>query len=120
MKDVRIDQDGELRCWKCGARGFTEKRTARSKVLVGVGALATKKKLKCQSCGEYNDVGNAKPYKPTKAEQKSTTTVAAATTGVAAAGWHPDPMGRYDQRYWDGVRWTEHVTKAGAPSIDPI
>ncbi len=23
----------------------------------------TKKKLKCQSCGEYNDTGNAQPYK---------------------------------------------------------
>ncbi len=60
MRDVRIDQDGELRCWNCGAKGFTEKRTLRSKALVGVGALLTKKKLKCQVCGEYNDTGNAK------------------------------------------------------------
>ena len=62
MKDVRIDQDGELRCWNWGYKSFLEKRTARSKVLVGVGALMTKKKLKCQVCGEYNDTGNAKPY----------------------------------------------------------
>lgn len=32
-------------------------------MLVGVGALLTKKKFKCQACGEYNDAGNAKPYK---------------------------------------------------------
>ena len=62
MKDVRLDDDGELRCWNCGSKGFTEKRTFRSKALVGVGALLTKKKLKCQVCGEYNDTGNAKPY----------------------------------------------------------
>lgn len=62
MKDVRIDGDSHLRCWNCGGKGFTEKRTTRSKVLVGVGALVTKKKLKCQTCGEYNDVGNAKPF----------------------------------------------------------
>jgi DNA-directed RNA polymerase subunit RPC12/RpoP len=62
MKDIRIDQDGELRCWNCGSKGFTEKRTFRSKALVGVGALMTKKKLKCQVCGEYNDTGNARPY----------------------------------------------------------
>src|SRR5947207_1121804 len=62
MKDVRIDTDGELRCWNCGSKGFTEKRTFRSKAMVGVGALVTKKKLKCQVCGEYNDTGNAKPY----------------------------------------------------------
>ncbi len=62
MKDVRMDVDGELRCWNCGSKGFTTKRTLRSKAMVGVGALMTKKKLKCQVCGEYNDTGNAKPW----------------------------------------------------------
>lgn len=62
MKDIRFDETGEPRCWNCGARGFTEKRTARSKVAFGVGALLTKKKLRCQRCGEYNDTGNGKPY----------------------------------------------------------
>ncbi len=62
MKDVRVDFDGELRCWNCGSKGFTEKRTFRSKALVGVGALLTKKKLKCQTCGEFNDTGSAKPF----------------------------------------------------------
>ena len=62
MKDIRIDSDGSPRCWNCGARGFTEKRTLRSKALVGVGALLTKKKMKCQQCGEYNDTGNGKPW----------------------------------------------------------
>lgn len=52
-----------MRCWACGSKGLTSKRTFRSKVAVGVGALLTKKKLKCQRCGEYNDAGNGKPYK---------------------------------------------------------
>jgi hypothetical protein len=30
-------------------------------MFVGVGAMLTKNKLKCQTCGEYNDTGNAKP-----------------------------------------------------------
>ena len=34
------------------------------------------------------------------------------------AGWYRDPTGRFEQRYWDGVRWTEHVSKDGAPLID--
>lgn len=25
------------------------------------------------------------------------------------AGWSSDPLGRHHQRYWDGLRWTEHV-----------
>ena len=32
----------------------------------------------------------------------------------------PDPSGRYDQRYWSGDDWTEHVTKDGAPGTDPL
>ena len=39
-------------------------------------------------------------------------------TGIPA-GWLVDPSGRYDQRYWSGSEWTEHVTKAGVPGTDP-
>jgi hypothetical protein len=63
MRNVRVDTTGELRCWHCGCTSFKEKRTFRSKALMGVGSLLTKQKLKCQVCGEYNDVGNAQPYK---------------------------------------------------------
>jgi hypothetical protein len=24
-------------------------------------------------------------------------------------GWHPDPGGRHEHRYWDGSRWTDDV-----------
>ena len=36
------------------------------------------------------------------------------------AGWHPDPMGRHEHRYWDGAQWTEHVADAGRSGHDPI
>jgi uncharacterized protein YxjI len=36
------------------------------------------------------------------------------------AGWFPDPMGRHEQRYWDGVQWTEHVASHGRQSVDPV
>ena len=35
------------------------------------------------------------------------------------AGWMPDPSGKFDQRYWSGSEWTEHVTKNGTPATDP-
>lgn len=67
MKNVQIDANGQLHCWKCGSMGFTEKRTFRAKTLgvasVGVGALLAKKKLRCQACGSYNDVGSAGRFK---------------------------------------------------------
>jgi len=40
------------------------------------------------------------------------------TSGIAP-GWLVDPTGRHEQRYWSGSEWTEHVTDAGAPGIDP-
>jgi hypothetical protein len=43
----------------------------------------------------------------------------AATGPVPPAGWFPDPAGRHGSRYWDGARWTEHVTDGGVPSVDP-
>jgi uncharacterized protein YxjI len=33
-------------------------------------------------------------------------------------GWYPDPFGRHESRYWDGVRWTEHVASHGRQGID--
>lgn len=35
------------------------------------------------------------------------------------AGWIPDPVGRHELRYFDGGRWTEHVSDGGAQSVDP-
>ena len=40
-------------------------------------------------------------------------------TDTPAAGWHPDPMGKHELRYWDGVQWTEHVSSNGRQSVDP-
>lgn len=54
---------------------------------------------------------------PSSATTKDPTAKEGAS-GVAA-GWFPDPSGRYDQRYWSGTEWTEHVTKGGVPATDP-
>ncbi len=36
----------------------------------------------------------------------------------APAAWYPDPTTRHEQRFWDGERWTIHVTDGGVPAID--
>ena len=33
-------------------------------------------------------------------------------------GWHPDPAGRHDHRYWDGRTWTDHVATNGVASVE--
>jgi TIR domain/Protein of unknown function (DUF2510) len=53
------------------------------------------------------------------------TTAAAATAAAEApagpaAAWFPDPLGRFEQRYWDGTAWTATVASGGRPSVDPL
>jgi hypothetical protein len=35
-------------------------------------------------------------------------------------GWFPDPTGRHDHRWWDGLAWTAHVADAGVAGRDPL
>lgn len=35
-----------------------------------------------------------------------------------AAAWYPDPKGRFEHRYWDGMAWTGHVASRGIASED--
>lgn len=38
----------------------------------------------------------------------------------APQGWHPDPTGRHQVRWWDGTRWTDWVSDQGQTSQDPL
>ena len=35
-------------------------------------------------------------------------------------GWYADPTGRYEARFWDGQKWTGHISPYGATGKDPI
>lgn len=39
--------------------------------------------------------------------------------GKPKADWYPDPLGRHEHRYWDGDKWTEHVSSNGVQAVDP-
>lgn len=56
MKSTQVDENGDVRCPKCGAKNsFALKRTGKAKLVgvatVGVGALAMPKRAKCLGCG---------------------------------------------------------------------
>ncbi len=38
----------------------------------------------------------------------------------AAAGWHPDPAGRHQFRWWDGARWSDRVCGGNVVGDDPL
>jgi len=40
-------------------------------------------------------------------------------SAAAAAGWYPDPTARFEQRYWDGAKWTADVASGGDTATDP-
>lgn len=37
-----------------------------------------------------------------------------------SAGWQPDPEQPERLRYWDGERWTVHVSTDGVQTVDPL
>jgi hypothetical protein len=50
----------------------------------------------------------------------ATQPVGARGQGIAPAGWFADPGRRHELRYWDGQRWTEHVSDRGIPGVDTV
>ncbi len=42
------------------------------------------------------------------------------STGRHAPAWHRDPLGIFEQRYWDGSRWTDHVAVRGRMGRSPV
>jgi hypothetical protein len=40
--------------------------------------------------------------------------------GGAPPSWYDDPLGRFDQRYWDGSQWTDRVRHEGKLRKDPL
>lgn len=39
---------------------------------------------------------------------------------MTAAGWHPDPGGRHQFRWWDGASWTDQVADGNTVGTDPL
>jgi hypothetical protein len=60
--------------------------------------------------------GNGPASSPQPAPQPTPQPAPVVTT---PAGWYPDPSGRFEMRYWDGDKWTEHVSRAGQTYTDP-
>jgi hypothetical protein len=40
--------------------------------------------------------------------------------GARTAGWHADPTGRFQHRYWDGAAWTDQARSDGEVTTDPL
>jgi hypothetical protein len=47
-------------------------------------------------------------------------TATAPATPTVPAAWLDDPTARHQHRYWDGFRWTGHVSDNGVTANDPL
>lgn len=43
-----------------------------------------------------------------------------ATSVQVTPGWHADPTGRHQMRYWNASGWTDHVSDDGVTALDPL
>ena len=57
MRVIGVDKHGHQRCWWCGGLEFSQVRMTREAVVLGIHANVTRPTLRCEHCGEYNDVG---------------------------------------------------------------
>ena len=101
--------------WSAGSAAVEEEATA-----------TTEPEPVSEAPSTYAGTGSSEPsYSGAAGSEPASTTAAAApaaaTTSVPTtpAGWYPDPSGRYEMRYWDGDKWTEHVSRQGQTFTDP-
>lgn len=59
-----------------------------------------------------SQAASPQPEAPTAPPAQRIATPAPPPPGTPA-GWLVDPVGQHEQRYWNGSRWTEHVSTAG-------
>jgi hypothetical protein len=94
-------------------RGKEKQRAHKQRVLVDgvIGEQAPNSKARAYQL----PVANPAPFTPRSAPERG---------GVSDLplwpGFSPDPTGRHETRYFDGVTWTDRVMDASYPSIDPF
>ena len=83
--------------------------TGAAPVLTSAGAVAP-------SYAQPSAVGSPRMGPVVRPVGQPLTPVAVQTNGQ----WADDPYGRYQSRYWNGKRWTDHVATNGITGLDPI
>ncbi|MSZ76323.1 MAG: DUF2510 domain-containing protein [Actinobacteria bacterium] len=85
-------------------------------------ALRPYQDVKTQLAGAIANLSRAKAQVSAQASAGTASAQPAATTPVppppTPATWAPDPYGRHELRYWDGMQWTEHVSNRGVSGTD--
>jgi hypothetical protein len=109
-----------------GVWGFAFKKALKTRVVALQGLLGgnivSQGKIASPVAGSPAPAAMAPQTMTPQAVAAPQTAAAAPATapGVAPAAWSPDPSGRHELRYWDGAKWTDHVSDHGATSQDAL
>jgi len=71
------------------------------------------------SAGFFNAPGGPRSRTPPPGPPDGAVDGGVDRDGGTAPGWFRDPFFRHEHRYWSGSEWTEHVTDADVPGLDP-
>jgi hypothetical protein len=104
-----------LPSWLWGVIGFMSLLICA--ILMAIASRKTKSALRAAAYGAVSPVPGAPTPPPLAPTYAAAVAVARAPV---PAGWHPDPAGHYASRFWDGARWTEHVSDGTTTTTDPL
>jgi hypothetical protein len=75
----------------------------------------------CPACGSFSFRGRTATGDQIREwRQRQAAPVAPVAAALPPPTWAPDPSQRHELRYWDGTRWTEHVSDAGVQAVDVL
>jgi hypothetical protein len=124
------------RCKRCGHEWYAEKYTRidSQQPMLGIGITKRAQDLARQSVHEKRtrrmeryrhcpQCGSSKVKTLSKRQSKPAANSASpppASPLTVPSGWHPDPTGRYEWRWWDGTAWTANASRGGQTVTDPL
>lgn len=105
---VAAPADGtvSLQAWTAGYAFFPGVYVGEMDPFVGVWGAAPKAMLKARVNELERRLAEVPPAAPAVA--------------ATPADWYPDPTGRHEMRYFDGVAWTDQCSNAGQQIVDPL
>jgi hypothetical protein len=100
----------EIRSGSCTASGL----------LAVQGIELIKKQRKFDLGGAFRLGGGVPLLESTPSDEVEPVVVRKADAPTRPGSWRSDPTGRYEFRWWDGSRWTQHVRTKGRTISDPL
>jgi ribosomal protein L32 len=106
-------------CQQCGTEwisGDHDWNDRDERHTIHIGAIPNQPS--CPACGSFSFRGRiATGAQIQEWKQRQSAPQAGALPPPA---WAPDPSRQHELRYWDGAKWTEHVSDGGVQAVDPV